>query len=113
MLSLGPLAIYTENIKTALHAEASAWVLLFAKHMNEKYEILMTNLLKLMEGWAAQLSRPIKDLDDIRATMSCLKTIRENEINVDMEIDPIEVRNIILTPALSVHRLIGTITIDG
>ena len=93
MLSLGPLAIYTENIKTALKAEAKAWVLLFAKHMNEKYELMMTKLMKQMEDWTALLSRPIKDLDDIRATMSCLKTIRENEINVDMEIDPIEVYN--------------------
>ena len=88
---MGPLAIYTENIRTALQTEAKAWVLLFARHMNEKYEAMMTKLLKLMEDWAAQLSRPIKDLDDIRATMSCLKIIRENEINVDMEIDPIEV----------------------
>ena len=59
--------------------------------MNEKYERMMTKWFKLMEDWAAQLARPIKDLDDIRVTMSCLKIIRENEINVDMGICPIEV----------------------
>ena len=91
MIPVGPLAMYTENIKTALEAEAKAWILLFAKHMNVKYEKLMTKWFKIMEDWAALLARPVKDLDDIRATMSCLKIIREHEINVDMEISPIEV----------------------
>lgn len=100
MLTVGPLALYTVNIKTALEAEAKAWILLFAKYMNEKYEKMMTKLLKMMEDWAAQLARPIKDLDDIRVTMSCLKIIRENEINIDMEISPIEVWTFVILDTL-------------
>ena len=96
MLSLGPLALYTENIKTALEAEAKAWLLLFARHLSEKYNKMMNSLLKSMEDWSTQLSRPIKDLDDIRASMTCLKTIRDNEITVDMEITPIEVNILLL-----------------
>ena len=38
--------------------------------------------------------RPIKDLDDIRLAMYALKEIRENEIKIDMNISPIEVRHL-------------------
>lgn len=44
-----------------------------------------------MEDIQKKLSRPIKDLDDIRFAMAALKDIRENEIRIDMSIGPIEV----------------------
>ena len=42
-----------------------------------------------------RLSRPIKDLDDIRFAMAALKEIRENEIRIDMNLSPIEVSFIV------------------
>lgn len=39
-----------------------------------------------------RLSRPIKDLDDIRLAMNALKELREHEIKIDMNISPIEVK---------------------
>lgn len=40
-----------------------------------------------------RLNRPIKDLDDIRLTMTALNELRENEIRIDMTVGPIEVRS--------------------
>ena len=44
-----------------------------------------------------RLSRPIKDLDDIRFAMTALKEIREMEIEIDMSISPIEESYTMLT----------------
>ena len=36
------------------------------------------------------MSRPVKDLDDIRHVMAALKELRENFIKIDMSIGPVE-----------------------
>ena len=41
---------------------------------------------------AKRLGRPISDLDDVRDSMGALGSIRNNEIEIDMIIGPIEVR---------------------
>lgn len=51
----------------------------------------MVEIFNFIEDLNKRLSRPIKDLDDIRFAMAALKDIRENEIRVDMSIGPIEV----------------------
>ena len=51
----------------------------------------MEEIFKQLEDINQQLSRPIKDLDDIRTAMAALKEIRENEIKIDMSLTPIEV----------------------
>ena len=38
-----------------------------------------------------RLSRPIKDLDDVRQAMASLKELRENEIEIDSSLSPVEV----------------------
>ena len=52
----------------------------------------MEEIFNFIEDLQKRLSRPIKDLDDIRHAMAALKDIRENEIRIDMGIGPIEVR---------------------
>ena len=51
----------------------------------------MEEIFTFIEEMNKKLSRPIKDLDDIRYAMAGLKDIRENEIRIDMSILPIEV----------------------
>ena len=51
----------------------------------------MEETFDFIEDMSKKLSRPIKDLDDIRLVMAALKDIRENEIRIDMGITPIEV----------------------
>jgi dynein heavy chain len=48
-------------------------------------------MFEFIEDLNKKLSRPLKDLDDIRFAMQSLKDIRENEIKIDMGITPIEV----------------------
>lgn len=64
----------------------------YGRAMNKKYHTLMEEIFKQLDDISQQLSRPIKDLDDIRSAMAALKEIRENEIRIDMSLTPIEVR---------------------
>lgn len=48
--------------------------------------------MEMIEDYTKRLSRPIKDLDDVRQAMASLKEVRENEIFIDSSLDPIEVR---------------------
>jgi len=36
------------------------------------------------------LSRPLKDLDDVRLSMKALEEIREEQIRIDMTLGPVE-----------------------
>ena len=56
-----------------------------------KYRTQMEEIFGFIDDLNKRLSRPIKDLDDIRLAMYALKEIRENEIKIDMNISPIEV----------------------
>lgn len=51
----------------------------------------MEEIFTFLEDITKRLSRPIKDLDDIRHAMASLKEIRDREIMIDMSIGPIEV----------------------
>ena len=50
----------------------------------------MDTLLEFFDNLDKRLSRPVKDLDDVRAHMGGLMEIREAEIRTDMTITPIE-----------------------
>ena len=60
--------------------------------MNEMYRQVMQDTLEQIEDLSKRLSRPIKDLDDIRVTMAAQKELRENEITIDLSLGPVEVR---------------------
>lgn len=51
----------------------------------------MERIFTFIEDLTKRLSRPLKDLDDIRFAMAALKEIRDDEIRIDMLIGPIEV----------------------
>ena len=51
----------------------------------------MEDIFAFIEDIQKRLSRPIKDLDDIRFAMAALRDLREREIYIDMSIGPIEV----------------------
>lgn len=73
-----------------MKAEAKNWKVLFARHMNSKYVALMDKIMEMIDDYTKRLSRPIKDLDDVRQAMAALKEVRENEIFIDTSLDPIE-----------------------
>ena len=91
VMQAGPLALRTEKLIFALTTEARAWVVCYGRTMNNKYQLLMEEVFCSIDDWSKRLSRPLNDMDDIRSVMAALKEIRENEIRIDMSIDPIEV----------------------
>ena len=86
----GPILFLTEKLKLGLVTETKAWKLAYGRHLNEKSAREMDEILELFENMQKRLSRPVKDLDDVRAHMAALAQIRENEIRIDMTIGPIE-----------------------
>ncbi|XP_015771206.1 PREDICTED: LOW QUALITY PROTEIN: dynein heavy chain 5, axonemal-like [Acropora digitifera] len=79
-----------ERLKTALCAETRAWCVAFGQNCNVRYRTEMEEIFTFLEDMTKRLSRPIKDLDDIRHAMGALKEIRDREIMIDMSIGPIE-----------------------
>ena len=81
-------------------AEAKAWKVLYGRNMNTKYHTQMETYMEQIEDYSKRLSRPIKDLDDVRQAMATLKEIREHEIAIDSALGPTEVSLILLTGIL-------------
>ena len=92
-IAAGAIALSSEQLKIALCAETKAWRVCYGRTMSHKYQTVMEEVFKSIDDWSRQLSRPLNDLDDIRSVMATLKEIRENEIHIDMSLEPIEVSN--------------------
>ena len=80
----------TDTLKLALNTEAKSWKMAYSKALNERCAHDMDEMLDFIEQQMKKLSRPVKDLDDIRSHMSALAEIRAAEIRIDMTIGPIE-----------------------
>ena len=87
---MGSIIYVTDSLKRSLLQEMSNWKLAYGKAMNEKASLDMKNLLESIEDIHKRLSRPCKDLDDIRSHMNALNQIKEREIQIDRTITPIE-----------------------
>jgi dynein heavy chain len=88
------LLLSLEKLKLGLSTETRAWRLCYGKHCNAVYRVKMNEIFELIDDIGKRLSRPIKDLDDIRFVMAALKELRDNEIRIDMTIGPIEVSRV-------------------
>ena len=86
-----PIPPLPEDLKIAMVAEANAWKVLYGRKMNTEYLTLMENAMEQIEDLSKRLSRPIKDLDDVRQAMATQKEIREKEIYIDSCLGPVEV----------------------
>lgn len=60
--------------------------------MKKKYRREMDYVYAVINEMQRKLDRPIRDLDDVRLIMDTLKKIREQEVDMELKIDPIEVR---------------------
>lgn len=60
--------------------------------MRKKYKREMDYVYAIMNDLERKLERPIRDLDDVRTVMETLKKIREQEVDMELKIDPVEVR---------------------
>ncbi|XP_077977872.1 dynein axonemal heavy chain 5-like isoform X2 [Glandiceps talaboti] len=87
---VGSIIYLTERLQMALVTEARAWKLAYGKALNNKASKDMLEIIDFIENLHKRLSRPVKDLDDVRSSMAALGEIREAEIRIDMTIGPIE-----------------------
>ncbi|KAI8431134.1 hypothetical protein MSG28_001183, partial [Choristoneura fumiferana] len=55
-----------------------------------KYKREMDYVYAIMNDLERKLERPIRDLDDVRSVMETLKKIREQEVDMELKIDPVE-----------------------
>ena len=86
-----------EDLKIAMVAETTAWKVLYGRNMNTKYLTLMEQILEQVDDMSKRLSRPIKDLDDVRQGMATQREVREKEIFIESSLGPVEVRYILST----------------
>ena len=87
---VGSIVFFTENLKRGLKTEINNWKLAYAKALNEKSSTDMQMVFDKIEDIQKRLSRPCKDLDDVRTHMGALAEIRQNEIFIDQTITPVE-----------------------
>nr|XP_012602340.2 dynein heavy chain 8, axonemal [Microcebus murinus] len=90
IIIVGALELHTEPMKLALSIEAKAWKMLLCRYLNEEYKKKMSDMIAFINEYLKKLSRPIRDLDDVRFAMEALSCIRDNEIQMDMTLGPIE-----------------------
>ncbi|XP_012885023.1 PREDICTED: dynein heavy chain 8, axonemal [Dipodomys ordii] len=90
IIIVGALELHTEPMKLALSIEAKAWKMLLCRYLNEEYKKKMLDMIAFINEYLKKLSRPIRDLDDVRFAMEALACIRDNEIQMDMTLGPIE-----------------------
>lgn len=87
---VGPLMFITNDLKEGLIRECGTWRRAYGQALNQCRAQEMTKILELFDNLSKRLSRPIKDLDDVRGQMVALTELREAEIEIDMTIGPIE-----------------------
>ncbi|NXV72009.1 DYH8 protein, partial [Atlantisia rogersi] len=90
IILLGPIELHTGPLKTALAIEAKAWKMLLCRSLNEEYKKKMRDIMSFITGHLKKLSQPLCDLDDVRFAMEALSSIRDNTIEMDMTLGPIE-----------------------
>jgi dynein heavy chain len=87
---VGAICLYTESLRISLTAETKQWKVAYGRSCNQTYSSTMTELFSQLDDLSKRLGRNIKDLDDVRAAMTALQEIRENQIRIDMTIGPVE-----------------------
>ncbi|OAF69622.1 hypothetical protein A3Q56_02624 [Intoshia linei] len=87
---VGPIVLHTDLLKSGLLTETKNWMLEYGKNLNARCSISMDETVEFFDNLFKCLSRPTKDLDDVRAHMLEVKEIRNKEISIDMTISPIE-----------------------
>lgn len=82
--------IFVENLKLALLVESDAWKHVMGKNLSDRYNEKLNTMVDFIKTQEKILNKPIKDLDDCRNAMNCLQTIRENFIEMDLDLNLME-----------------------
>nr|CAD7397043.1 unnamed protein product [Timema cristinae] len=80
----------SERLKFGLLTEVRACTFRIGQVLKKKYRREMDYVYAVMNEMDRKLERPIRDLDDVRLVMETLKKIREQEVDMELKIEPIE-----------------------
>ncbi|KAG5322537.1 DYH5 protein, partial [Pseudoatta argentina] len=84
------IAVSTEKLKYGVFTEIKGCTHKIGQAMKKKYRREMEYVYALMNEMDRKLDHQIRDLDDVRLIMDTLKKIREQEVDMELKIDPIE-----------------------
>ncbi|KAJ9592734.1 hypothetical protein L9F63_015614, partial [Diploptera punctata] len=84
------LAVSAERLKFGLLTEIKTCTHRIGQVLKKKYRREMDYVYAVINEMDRKLDRPIRDLDDVRMVMDTLKKIREQEVDMELKIDPIE-----------------------
>lgn len=102
------IQLSVEPLKLALAVEAKAWKTAYGRGLNDHYRASMEKTVQFVKDYGKKLARPIKvhtvvltymmcncitilqDLEDVRNMMQALDELRMSEIELDMEMSPVE-----------------------
>lgn len=82
---------FADRLKLGLLTEIKSCNHRIGQSLRKKYRREMDYVYALINEMERKLERPIRDLDDVRLVMDMLKKIREQEIDMELKIEPIEV----------------------
>lgn len=84
------VALSTEKLKFGLNIEVKAFKHKIGQAMKKKYKREMDYVYAVINEMDRKLDRPVRDLDDVRMIMDTLGKIRDQEVDMELKIDPIE-----------------------
>ncbi|KAF5281562.1 hypothetical protein FQA39_LY05097 [Lamprigera yunnana] len=87
---VGSLRIIMDEYKLALLIESDAWKYILGHKLSVKYKEKLMEMVDFIKAQDKILNRTIVDLEDCRNAMACLQRIRENFIEMDLDLELME-----------------------
>ncbi|KAL7304210.1 hypothetical protein TKK_0003404 [Trichogramma kaykai] len=84
------IAVSTEKLKYGLFTEIKSSTHKIGQAIKKKYRREMEYVYAVMSEMERKLDRQIRDLDDVKVIMETLRKIREQEVDMELKIEPIE-----------------------
>ncbi|KAG5675719.1 hypothetical protein PVAND_005600 [Polypedilum vanderplanki] len=90
VICFGILLIDRHKMIEVLEAQSKIWKKILGKKLCEYYRIILDRNVDFINAQNKILARELKDLDDCRIAMDCMKVIRDNFIDIDQSLNLIE-----------------------
>ncbi|KAK9891390.1 hypothetical protein WA026_014631 [Henosepilachna vigintioctopunctata] len=87
---LGPIQIDMDEYKLALLVESNAWKYILGMNLSQRNKQKLNKMVDFIKFQEKIMARNIKDLDDCRLAMQCLERIRDNFIEMDLDLGAME-----------------------
>ncbi|KAL3284032.1 hypothetical protein HHI36_018202 [Cryptolaemus montrouzieri] len=82
--------LISDEFKLALIVESDAWKYIMGNNLALRNKQRLNKMVDFIKTQEKIMSKKIKDLDDCRQAMQCLERIRDNFIEMDMELGAME-----------------------